>query len=159
MTLPVSIMAILSAAGLTSLYYHRKVFRMTEIMVYFMVVTVLIIEVYGINLNLKLCKPAEMGPRFWFQCMYQLIFVPCVTLWLFYSYFNSVSSHVLKIMLTAGWLLGIYGLEKLFQRLGFIAFEHWQIGHSIAGSLAVLLLSGIFILWFRKLLDRQATGA
>jgi hypothetical protein len=156
-TLPITITIILSLLGLSTLFFFQKIFRIIEIIAYFIALSVLIQQVFTIvTLNLEMIQLSGTVSVFWFINMYLLIIVPCVTLWLFYSYFSPASSRFLKVLLTGGWLLGLFGIELLFHRFGFITFKRWNIGYSFIEWLTVLIVSGCFILWYRNLLRKQA---
>jgi hypothetical protein len=128
MTLPITIMIILSIVVLSTLFFLRKIFYTIEIISYFLVISIMIQQVYTmITFNLEMIRPSVKVPVFWFLNMYLIIFVPCVTLWLFYSYFYPKSSLFIKAFLTGGWLLGMFGIELLFHRFGFITFKRWNI--------------------------------
>ncbi|MBT2740727.1 hypothetical protein [Bacillus sp. ISL-77] len=157
MTLPITIWIILSAGGLSTLFLLRKIFRTIEIISYFLGVSIPIQLVYtAITFNAEMIKITEKASIYWFLNMNTLIFAPCVTLWLFYSYFCPNANFFGKAFLTIGWLMSMFGLELLFQSFGYYTFKRWNIGYSFIEWLIVLMVSGSFILWFRKILRNQA---
>ncbi|HEY0827607.1 MAG TPA: hypothetical protein VGE40_05900 [Bacilli bacterium] len=159
MTLPITIMMILSAVGLSTLFFIRKIFSPLEIIAYFMVITALIQQIYTmITFNLGMIQLTGKVSVFWFLNINLLIIVPCVTIWLLYSYFSPAVSPFLKALMTGGWLLGMFGIELLFHRFGFITFKRWHIGYSFIEWLIILIGSLCFILWFRNLLRKQASA-
>jgi hypothetical protein len=157
MTLPIILIMVLSVVGLSTLSFIRKIFHMLEIIAYFMIISVLTHQTFTVStLNLEMIQLNLKVSVFWFLHMNLLIIIPCITLWLFYSYFSPSLSLLLKALLTFGWLLSMYGFEVLFQIFGFITFKHWSIGYSFIQWLFVLIISICFIHWFRKLLRKQA---
>ncbi|MDQ0897536.1 MULTISPECIES: hypothetical protein [unclassified Paenibacillus] len=157
MALPITIMIILSLGGLSTLFLLRKIFYTIEIISYFLGISIPIQMVYtAITFNSEMIKITENVSVYWFLNMSTIIFVPCVTLWLFYLYFCQTANFFGKASLTIGWLLSMFGMELLFQSFGFFTFKCWNIGYSFFEWLFVLIVSGSFILWFRKLLRKQA---
>lgn len=151
------IMIILSAVGLFSLYFTQSIFHTIEIISYFMIIVVMIQQVFLIStLNLGMIQISETISGFWTQNVNLLILIPCITIWLFCSFFSKSFSILKKIWLTAVWLFCMFGIEVLCHRLGLITFIRWNIGYSFIEWLIVLGGSLCFALLFRKLLRKMA---
>ena len=159
MTLLIVMMSVLSALALGSLYFTHKNFHRLELLTYFMVVVIMIQQVFLIlTLNLDMIKPSREIPVVWFHNINLLLFIPSLTLWLLYSYFSPAITLFVKALLTGGWFLCMYGIELLFHFAGMYTFIRWNIGYSFIEWLIVLGGSNGFALWFRKLLRKQETS-
>lgn len=147
---------ILSITGLMSLYYLTKIFHPIEIIAYFLVVSELSEQLYGIIVNnLGMIESSKQIAVFWSMCAKLYIIVPCLTMWLFYVYFLQRTPLFVKALLTGGWFLGLYGIELLLYHLGFITFKRWEFRYSFIEWLIVWSGSLGFIFLLRKLLRKQ----
>lgn len=157
MTFLVIAIIVLSAFGLSSLFFTRNIFHAMEIISYYMIIVVMIQQVFLIStLNLGMIKISGTIPGYWAQNLNLPVIIPSITVWLFYSYFSPASSPLLKLLLTGAWFLCISGIEALCHRLGLITLIRWNIGYSFIAWLIVLAVSDCFALWYRNSLRKRA---
>lgn len=132
-------------------------FGLIEIISYFMMIVILIQQVFLIvTLNLEMIRISDKIPVLWFRNINLLTLIPCITLWLLYSYFSPAVPFFLKITFSGVWLLSMFGIEALFNRFGFITFLRWNIGYSFVEWLIVIAGAFCFAMWYRNLIGKRA---
>lgn len=154
----IAIFVGIAAAG--SMPLIRAPFSTLEKIVYFMVFVTVHEHLHSaVADNLKLVRLTGTPSTFAFFKIGQLVVFPVISVWLLSALFHPRLHGIWKVVLTAGWLMGVHGAFLFMNHKGIIRFTGWNWRYQYGLWLAVLALTVAFALGFRWLLRKRERHA
>lgn len=147
---------ILGIIALFSILFIKKYFNSVELLTNWLFIAAMLFLFSNIiEINQKWITPDNDEKAFWILTVYRLIWIPCLTLWLFVIYSIKKVNSNLKIIATVFWLLLMIGMQFHFKSLGLIQFTQWNGYFSFVEWLILWFLAVTYLRAYKFLLKKE----